>query len=323
MRDSHTLSKRNAAEAKVGTIVAVLLMCAALAACSSAPPPKEEVFDQRNLATEYVEFGNKYYKQAQYDQAARFYQLASEYYAAVDAREGLVTANNSLGKVRLTLGDFEGALAYYKKAEAIAAVVGKSELLLQCANNLGEMRLRKGETKDALSIFEKALSSSAGQFEQSREKAVLLHNFAAALKAADRPDEAEAEIAKAQALNLGAKRYEELASNYYLLSSLHSKRKNYGEALKAAELALEYDKKMENSLGIAQDLTALGLIMERTGQTEPAYDMYKRSFLVYRAIQYVPGARKSLELLEAAARKLNKNEEADQYLEARKLLQSK
>ncbi len=317
------LPTRNAAKGKTGAIVAVLLTFASLAACSSAPPPKEEIFDQRNLATEYVEFGNRYFKQAQYDHAARFYQLASEYYAAVDAREGLVTANNSLGKVRLAVGDVDGALAYYTKAETIAALVGKSELLLQCANNLGEIRLRKGETKEALAIFEKALSSYAGQAEQSREKAVLLHNYAAALKAADRIDEAEAEIGKAQALNLGAKRYEELASNYYLLSSLHSKRKNYGEALKAAELALEYDKKMENSLGIAQDLTALGLIMERTGRIEPAYDMYKRSFLVYRAIQYVPGATKSLELLEAVARKLNKNEEADQYLEARKLLRSK
>jgi len=317
------LPSPRAEEGKSWSFAAFLLAFAALAACSSAPPPKEEVFDQRNLATEYVEFGNKYYKQAQYDQAARFYQLASEYYAGVDAREGLVTANNSLGKVRLAFGDVDGALAYFRKAETLAAVVGKSELLLQCANNLGEISLRKGETKEALAIFEKALSSSAGQAEQSREKAVLLHNRAAALKAADRPDEAEAEIAKAQALNLGAKRYEELASNYYLLSSLHSKRKNFGEALKAAELALEYDKKMENSLGIAQDLTALGLILEKTGQTEPAYDMYKRSFLVYRAIQYVPGARKSLELLEATARKLNKNEEADQYLEAGKLLRSK
>ena len=293
------------------------------AACSSAPPPKEEIFDKRNLATEYIEFGNKYFKQAQYDQAARFYQLAEEYYSTVEGREGIVTAKNSLGKVRFAVGDLDGAMKLYREAEALAAVLGKPELVLQGINNIGEISLRKGAQKEALKEFEKGLSLAESSGSAGRERAILHHNYAAALKNSDRMDEAVLEIDKARTLNLAAKRYEELASNYYLLSSIHSKKKDYTEAIKTAELALEYDKKMENSLGIAQDLNALGLIMEKTNQTEAAYDMYKRSFLVYRALQYSPGVLRSLEVLEATARKLNKNEEANQYLEARNQLRSK
>jgi tetratricopeptide (TPR) repeat protein len=298
----------------------ILVFIVFFVSCSSAPPAKNEVFEKRNAAARYLEFGNRYFKDVQYDPALRFYELAAEYYASVDDQEGLVTAHNSIGKVHFIIGDLSTALNNYRKAYGIAESIKNSSLLLQSANNIGEVHIRRSENTEALEIFGKTLAAQDVQREETKELAVLYHNRGAVLRNIGRPDEALREAEKAQALNLSAKRFEELASNYYLMSSIYSRRGDFPEALKFAELALDYDKKMENSLGIAQDLTAIGIILEKMDKTSAAHDMYKRAFIVYRALRHIPGMMRTLEALESAAIKLGRPEEAEQYVEARKLL---
>jgi tetratricopeptide (TPR) repeat protein len=298
----------------------ILGIIAILVSCSSAPPAKNEVFEKRNTAARYLEFGNRYFKDVQYDPALRFYELAAEFYASVDDQEGLVTAHNSIGKVHFINGNLSTALTNYRKSYEISESIKNASLLLQSANNIGEVHIRRAENAEALAIFEKTLSTRDVTREESKELAVLYHNRGAVLRNMGRTDEALGETEKARALNLAAKRFEELASNYYLLSSIHSRRGDFPEALKFAELALDYDKKMENSLGIAQDLTAIGIILDKMEKTSTAHDMYKRAFIVYRALRHIPGMARTLEALESTSIKLGQNEEAEQYLEARKLL---
>jgi tetratricopeptide (TPR) repeat protein len=128
---------------------------------------------------------------------------------------------------------------------------------------------------------------------------------------------------KAADMNRKAKRFEELAANYYLLASIYFRQDKLAEAQANAETALEYDKKMENSLGIAQDLLALGAIAEKAGKTAEAHDIYKRSFLVYRSLRYVPGMIRCLEKLITGAETLNLKEETERYREAYAQLQTK
>jgi tetratricopeptide (TPR) repeat protein len=153
------------------------------------------------------------------------------------------------------------------------------------------------------------------------ELAVLYHNMGAGLRNTREFSEALSCVQKAADLNHPAKRFSELASNYYLLSSINFRQDKFEEAKGNALAALDYDKRMENSLGIAQDLLALGSIEEKAGNASEAHDAYKRSFLAYRSMGVVPGMRNSLEKLIAASAALNLNEEEAQYREAYRQLQ--
>lgn len=290
------------------------------AACSSAPKVKEEIFERRNQAARHLESGNRYFRDAQYEQALAFYELALDDYTALDDREGRVTAYNSIGKVHFLAGDLDLAMERYIAARELAESAGRPVLILQAVNNIGEVYLRRGQNDEAAELFRRILENHPVREVNSPELAVLYHNSGVVLRNQGRLDEAVAEAEKAVELNRSAKRFEELASNYYLVSSVYFRREAYPEALRYAELALEYDKRMENSPGIAQDLLAIGTIGERTGRTAEAHDMYKRAFLVYRSLSHGPGMIRGLEALIRTADKLELKEEAVLYREAREKL---
>ncbi|MDR1932562.1 MAG: tetratricopeptide repeat protein [Spirochaetales bacterium] len=292
-------------------------------ACSSAPDTPEEVFEKRNQAARNMEAGNRYFREAAYNQALEFYQMALDSYTAMDDSGGHVTALNSMGKVFFLAGEEEKAQGFYDKAWASARKSRQPALIIQSANNRGELALRRGENNKALETFRTALEMGAADASGTLELAVLYHNMGASLRNAGDFAGALDCVLKAADMNRAAKRFSELASNYYLLSSIHFRQDKLEEAKTNALAALEYDKKMENSPGIAQDLLALGAVAQKTGDTEEAHDAYKRSFLVYRSLGVLSGMRNSLEKLIDTSLTLNLKEENEHYREAYKQLQPK
>ena len=303
--------------------VIVCLGLVFLGACSSAPDPPQEVYDKHNQAARNLEAGNRYFREAQYNQALEFYQLALEASRAVDNAEGQVTALNSIGKTFFLAGEEEKAAAYYEQAQVLAEKSDSPVLILQCANNTGELYMRRGEISAAREIYRKALAAAESGAKGSPELAVLYHNMGACLREAGELSEARGFAEKAAAMNRDAKHFTELAANHYLLASIYFRENKLPEARENALAALDYDKRMENSLGIAQDLLALGSITEKAGAAAEAHDAYKRAFLAYRALAYVPGMRRSLEKLIDSSEALNLKEETEQYREAYGKLQPK
>jgi tetratricopeptide (TPR) repeat protein len=297
------------------------LLCAA---CSSAPDTHpDEVFDKRNQAARNLEAGNRYFREARYNEALEFYQLSLDAYIALDEAGGQVTALNSIGKVFFLAGEDDKALDYYNRALALAQKHGGSIPLLQSANNIGEFELRRGGSGMALEIYRKTLEDERVSNSDSVELAVLYHNMGAFLRDTGEFSEALGSVRKAADMNRSEKRFTELAANYYLLSSIYFRQDLLEEARENALAALDYDKRMENSLGIAQDLLALGSIARKAGNTAEAHDNYKRSFFAYRSSGYVRGMRNSLERLIETSAQLNLEKEEEQYREAYGQLQSK
>ncbi|MDR1626222.1 MAG: tetratricopeptide repeat protein [Spirochaetia bacterium] len=302
-------------------------LCAAgllLAACSSAPDPHpDEVFDRRNQAARNLEAGNRYFRDARHSEALEFYQLSLEAYIALDEAEGQVTALNSIGKVFFLAGEDDKALDYYTRALALARRRGGAIALLQSANNIAESELRRGGSGQALGIYREILEDGRTGDSGAAELAVLYHNMGAFLRDTEKFPEALDSVQKAVDMNRFEKRFTELAANHYLLSSIYFRQNLLGEARENALAALDYDKRMENSLGIAQDLLALGSIAQKAGDTEEAHDSYKRAFLAYRSTGYARGMRNSLEKLIDTSAKLNLEKEEKQYREAYGQLQPK
>ncbi len=293
-----------------------------LIACSSVPPPREEVFDKRNLAAQYMEFGNRYYQDTDYEQALQLYLLAKNYFTSVDDTEGMIGAYNALGKTYLQLGKAAEAETHVSFALEIARASGKERFILQTVNHLSGIYLQTGKFSQAYSLLEPYRPLIPKTSPWTVEHSVYYHNLGAALQALKRLSEAEQVVLQAVAINLELKNFVELASNYYLLALIRYYQENLSQATIDAETALKYDKQMENSKGIAQDLLLLGYLKERSGNYPEAFDFYSRSYLVYRSLNHRAGMERSLRRLEGIAEKAGRTSESKLYREAREALES-
>ena len=95
--------------------------------------------------------------------------------------------------------------------------------------------------------------------------------------------------------------HEEIASNYYMIASIYTEREEFTDALDYAMKALEEDRKVENSLGIAKDFQALGIILLKSGKEEEAY------FTLFREIKIC------LNYIIPLSEKLDTEEKAKEY----------
>ena len=296
-----------------------------MTACSSNSAPPEEVNLIRNKAADFTKFGNQYYEQAQFDQALSFFQLALQNNILIDNQAGSAASLNSIGKSYMAKGDDASAEQAYLEAQDMGNQLKSSELLLQATNNLAEIKFLRGATEEAIQDLTQAIRGK--ETLQTREMAVLYHTLgsayrkkAVALSKTENTPEAQnyftlalTQINKAAEINQQLKLYQELASNLYMSASVQSHLGDYGKAQETALLALSNDRKMENSLGIAQDLRLLGDISSRTGENKAAFEYHFRAYRIFQALQLKPQEARSLDLMIPLLESLGMSSDAQTY----------
>lgn len=293
--------------ARLRAVVAAATALLALAACSSAPKPTDGATDVKNRAAEAAQFGNSYYRQGRYDLALQFFTQALNENLSVDNEPGVVQSYNSIGRVYLAVGMVDEAEAAFLEASPIAGRLG-GEALFVTSNNLGELYLRRGDAAGALATFERVLGGSLAGMPPA-QVGLLYHNLGSAYKATGDLPRAMEWLKKALAINLEQKLYEEAAADYYMIASVHSKQGDLEAAARNAGLALEYDKRIENALGVVKDLAALGLIAGKAGDHAAAYDYFRRSHLAATALSSRADIRAALEGLIASGEALGRTAE--------------
>lgn len=288
------------------------LLIALLAGCSSAPQPVSRVTDVREEAARNIDFGNRYFNRAQYENADRFFREALRLYQSVDNRAGVGRALNSLGTLALATGRPERAESFHSQALQIAEDSDDRVLELQTLTLLGELELSKGNTEAAMDRFARALQISEA-VDSPEDAAVLYHNLGTAQSRIGDLDLAEEYLLRAQEINERLVRFGELASNYFMRATVAGRREHFEEARRLLLQALELDQQMENSLGIAADLQALGSVSERLGETAAAISYYERGLAVAVAIGSVDRSTELLTRLVAAARRIGDQTRAESY----------
>ena len=289
------------------------------AACSTAPEQPEEVTEKKNRAAEYTEYGNEQYNQGNYATALTFFRQALAYNVSVDNEKGIVESRNSLGKVYLALGQEDDALTSFRAALELAEALEDAALIARCSSNLGELYIR-GERYD---LAGEALARALENTDTSRstsDLAILYHNLGMVAKKSDDLSGAMEHFTRALRINTELKLYQEMASNHYMIASLYSKGQEYAKALEHAGTALQYDKRVENSPGIAQDLLALGIISLRSSDREKAYAYFKRSHQVYLGLGDESGIGTLLTYLINTGEMLGRTDEVQSYRQQKERL---
>jgi len=299
---------------------AILLLSALLlmVSCSTAPKPQENVVVIKNRAAEYAAYGNDYYRQGLYEKAIESFELSLAYNGSVDNAPGMVSSYNSLGKVNLAKGDMETAAAYFLAAYELAAELGDGLLTAQTLNHQGELAMQGQEYDRAVELYLEALQF-AEDAASDRTTAAILSNLGSGYRKLGQLETALSYFQRSVELNARTKNYEELATSYYRIAALYSEMGEYGTSLQNIEDALRNDKKVENSLGIAKDYLARGIILKKAGRREEAYVSFQRSLLVYRSmallypdVSFESDVRRLLEYLIELGEDLGKVE-TDEY----------
>ncbi len=272
-------------------------LLASTAGCGGPLPPP----DPPNLAEakESLSRGNYWYGRGCYKEAERFFQGGLESGRLSDDVLLMIRAQNSLGAAALGQGDYPAAAHYLEQALNIATGHPGQPELDKVFGNLGSLAFKLGRNQDAedfwkaaVALAEKAQSSAApyycnlarlylktGRTQEFSEMSLQ------ALTAARLLDD---QATLADALNLAGHQAEA-----------------DGQAALAEERyleALELDRKIENTSGLAQDTEDLGRLLSSLKRYQEASGYLDRAFFLWLALGEDARAGQVLESLRIMSR---------------------
>lgn len=267
----------------ISTFTLIIITILTLSSCSSLPGKKEiRTLDVRNKAAVYLKEGIFQFNAGRYAQALDLFDLALQLNRSLDNEQGIVLTLNSIGKTMLALNRNEEAIEIYTKALDIAKRLNDELLIMRTKGNIAAYYIKGNEIEKAYEILEAELNKIDSV--KNEESAFLAHTMSLVLRKKNEYESALTYLNRSLAYNIKNDAFKALASDYYMMASIHSLQKRYEEAFAFALDALNYDKMIEYSRGIADDLEALSLISGKLGN-ESDSDMYRqRSAAVLEAI---------------------------------------
>jgi tetratricopeptide (TPR) repeat protein len=268
-----------------------LLFLLLLAACSSQPKNTGDVFDMRMDAETQLEQGNAEADRGNYAAALGFFNQANKLAVAADASSIMIRSGLSGGNALFALGNHEEAFEAWNKALQEAEFVWNSELLAVSRIHIARGKLLTGDKsqsirddvyRDLSGIKSQNYTAFAWTVAGLAEKE--MRNFAAAENA----------VMKALAIHEKESSLELAAYDWFLIASFRSLSGDSNGALRALENALKYDRRTENSWGLANDWQAIGDVRKKAGNSEAARAAYLRAAAIFRAIGNNEAAEKAL-----------------------------
>lgn len=268
------------------TFIVILLFNLSFTACSSLPGTKEtRTLNTRNKAAGYQQDGILQFNSGRFAQALDLFDLAYQLNTSIDYEEGIVLTLNSIGKTKLAETKLTEAFETFSKALLIAVSLDNELLILRTKGNMADYYIKSDDIEKAFDILIDALENIDGI--KNEESAYLTHTMSLVLRKMSQFEEALNYLDPSLTYNQKNNAYRALAEDYYMMSSIYSLQKKYKEALAYALKALEYDKMIEYSPGIAADLEALSLISAKMGNDVESSLLMKRSNAVLDAISNI------------------------------------
>ena len=264
------------------TLTAATFILVLFSGCSSLP--KETVHhSQRNeQAATFIKMGNKQHQSGHYRKASVFFEKALASHSSVDDGGGVAESYIGLGRSQIAMGELDTAEGSFLQALQSVEELDLIELKAQALGGLGSVELHRHQPDEAIAWLNKALDLPLA--EQSATQATLLHDLGAAHQKRGDSPKAEAWFESALSIHQTLRDLTGIATDCYSLALLHASENNNVLAFENARRALSHDKRAENPLGVAQDLTLLGALSLANGQDDQALNFYRRAKLAWRAL---------------------------------------
>ncbi len=264
-------------------VIFFILTAAAFVFSSCSSMPKDEktqlVNSEKAQSALQLERGNNEYRWNNYESALTLYHKALESASMVDWQEGIIRSLIQISRTLDQMGRIQEAQSYLNASRELLPGTESRELSVLVLNRESEGFLYQKNYDHALTKINEAVS--AGKDLETKESGETWRIKAAILKKMGRYQEAMTAIENAIVIDEKGFFLAELASDYYIKGSLLSVMDHFESSVEFMEKALEKDKFIENSAGIAMDLFGLARIYDKNGQNELASLYYKRLYLLY------------------------------------------
>jgi tetratricopeptide (TPR) repeat protein len=260
-----------------------LALLALLASCSSAPKRPAEIYSIRQMGETQLDLVNKAADRGDYETALGL--LAEARRLAVSADDPSLRARTKLaeGNICHNMGNADEAEAAFNNALAEAQASNQPELAAQTRVYLARSDLltKKSPPDDVAARVNEAMPS----FKKDGIEAALGW-MVLGLAEKEKGDYAAAEdrFMQAVAIYAGANYLEQAAYGWYLAASARSVSGQYDSAIAALNEALAFDRRAENTYGLASDWRAIGDVYKKAGKTADSKTAYTRAAEIYRSI---------------------------------------
>jgi tetratricopeptide (TPR) repeat protein len=269
----------------------VLLFCALFcASCSSVPKRPAEIFAVQAMTETMLGSANKASDLGNYTEALSFLNQAWTLAVSTDKPALRIRVNLSRGNALYAMGRTTEAEKIWKEAELEAEFAGEPalasasrvyrarSLLLSGKANAGDVLDLVQNEQNALKS-DKLLSAMAWTVRGLAEKELA------------RYDDAEKSVRSALSIHDGGRYLEQAAYDWYIIASIRSVAGNYADAIDALNQAISFDRRAENSFGLAMDWSAIGNVFRKMGQEDNAATSWRRSADIFRAMDMTAQAR--------------------------------
>jgi len=261
----------------------VPLLLFALASCSSVPKRPAEVFSVQSMADNMIGLANKEADQANYSESLLLLNEAWRLAVTTDRPALRIRVNLARASVLFSLGRTAEAEKIWRDAEIEATFSREPLLASACKIYRARSLLLVGRADPAETL-------ALVQTEQANLKndklfyAVSWTVKAMAEKELGRYAEAEKSVMNALSIHEKGNYLEQAGYDWYLIASIRSVAGNYDGALQALNRALQFDRRAENTFGLAMDWAALGDVFRKRGNENPAAMSYRRSAEIFQAM---------------------------------------
>jgi tetratricopeptide (TPR) repeat protein len=266
--------------------VTIIVLGASLfaAACSTPPKNPGELYDLRSRAESQLDLGNKSADRGDYETALVLLNESFRLAVISDDPGLLVRAGLSRGNVLFALERRDEARAAWGAALGEAETHGNRELQAVSRLHIARGRLLAGGKAEAAAVREEAGRELANIKADRLYTAFGWLVVGQAERDMGRYREAEASVRRSLEIHEKERSFEQAAYDWYLIASIRSLGEQYDGALQALDFAIAFDRRAENSWGLATDWRAVGDVRKKSGKDDEAREAYLRSAAIFRAL---------------------------------------
>jgi tetratricopeptide (TPR) repeat protein len=250
------------------------------------------VYDTRKAAEVQLEQGTRLADRGNYEAAQVFINEAKRLAVITDNSSLLIRSDLSRGNVLFAMGNADEAVEAWNKALEEAEFAGNKELAA-----VSRIHIARGKlfSRDAA---QSARDDVTRELAQMKSDGIYIAFAWTIIGLAEKELEnyaaAEEAVKRALVIHEKAANLELAAYDWFMIASFRSLSGNSAGALKALEIAIEYDRRTENSWGIANDWQAFGDVQKKAGNSDTANVAYTRAAAIFRALGNSEAADKAL-----------------------------
>ena len=277
---------KNISDIKIFSVNCSLLivLCSLLiVSCSTTKKDPGYIEVLRTQAEAWLESGNKEAGQGKFENALHLLTETKKNSILADDHSLLTRVCMSRGNVLYSLGRTEEAFAEWDQAIAEAVKLGDNELL-----SLSRIYKARGnlvsERMTARSVLDEVNRESVNINKNRLYIAFLWQVRGLAYRALGSYNEAEASFRQSLEIHQKDSFFENASYDWYSIASIRSLSGNAQGAIQALEASIGFDRRVENSWGLAASYRAMGDVYKKMGKPNEALEAYGRAKTIYTAM---------------------------------------